>query len=527
MNEVSDPAAVHAVDRRGAAAAICIAILLVSTSFALYGDVNLNLADEGFLWYGAERTIAGEVPLRDFQSYEPGRYYWISLGSVFLGDGLLSLRLSVAIFQAIGLAFALLVVRRIVVHPGWLLPIGILMLLWMFPRYKAFDASLSMMAVYMGMRLLEAETWKPYFAAGVFVGLAGFFGRNHALYAGLGISALTLWRHWDRDEEALGSRIGSLVAGGLVGALPMAAMVLFVPGFAVSLWESVVFFVEHGANLPASAPLPWRVDYAGLEWRVATAHFLLGCSFLLVPVVYLLGAVIALRRGRDESSHRRVLVAATALGVFYLHHAAVRSDATHLAESIQPALLAALAIPGAFGLLGSRARFGAVWGAIVVITLAVTPYANSEVALLGQAQTVTLVPLDVAGDRLRVSRGTAGWASRIQVAVARHVGEEDALFIAPYTPGLYPLLGKTSPVWEIYLLWAANEDRQQEMIARLERKNVDWALISSGAIDKKDELRFWNTHDRVWAHLKQTFEIVPEPQLPEGMMLLRRREGSS
>lgn len=523
MIDVSGPTATHDPDHRDTLVAIGLAILLVSASFASFGDIGLNLADEGFLWYGAERTIAGEVPLRDFQSYEPGRYYWIALGSVFLGDGLLSLRLSAAIFQAFGLAAALLVALRLVPHPGWLIPIGIGLLLWMFPRYKAFDASMSMMAVYVATRLLEARNAKPFVAAGLFVGLAAFFGRNHALYAGLGISALTLWRHWDRDDEVLASRIGSLAAGGALGALPMLGMILFVPGFAVGLWESVVFFVEHGANLPSPAPLPWRVDYDGLDWRFAVAHFVLGCTFLLVPLVYVLGTAIALRRGRDDSPHRTVLVAATAIGAFYLHHAAVRSDATHLAESIQPALLAALAIPGAFGLLGSRVASGLVWGSIVAITLFVTPVANPAIALPGQARAASLLPLDVAGDRLRVYPGMANWASRIEEAVGRHVEEEEALFIAPYTPGLYPLLGKTSPVWEIYLLWRAEPDRQDEMIDRLEKTNVDWALISSGAIDDKDELRFWNTHPRVWSHFKRKFEIVPEPVLPKGMILLRRR----
>ena len=186
---------------------LVIAVVLAGCSFAWQGRVGFNLADEGFLWYGVERTAAGEVPLRDFQSYDPGRYYWCAAGRFIFGRELLAVRGSEAVAEVIGLWLGLLAATRLTRRWLALGVIGLMLTVWIFPSHKMFDHVLLLAGLWMTTRMVESPSARRILVAGAFAGLCVFFGRNHALYQGAAQCVLLLGLRWKLRGELPLSRV--------------------------------------------------------------------------------------------------------------------------------------------------------------------------------------------------------------------------------------------------------------------------------------------------------------------------------
>jgi len=517
---------------------------MVILVFLLQGNVGLNIPDEGFLWYGTIRTALGEVPVRDFQSYEPGRYYWGLLWFKLLrNDGILALRISQSVFQFVGLSLALLLLRRIL--SSWVAMIfgAAILARWMFPTWKIYEPVILIAAVYFAVLIIERPSRTRHLVAGVFIGVAAFFGRNHGLYCTVGFILLIIFVFWKLDRRSLFERLGALSLGIVIGYLPMLLMMAFVPGFFGRVVEDLVFNLHSGTTLPIPVPWPWRQTYRLIGIREAINRLSIGLLFLALPAFYLF-AFIRLLLKRTVHAHP-VFIASAFVGVIYLHYTFGRPQLYYLTWTIPPVILGLIAVPESFSTDHHKKLAVVTWSILVVFSLSALELAQDNYFSV-KARTFVkaklfrrnggdfdqamnaqgLVKADVRGDNLWISKDTAALIDSAKT-IDQMLTSNDQILIVPYYPGLYAILGRRSPLWEIYFLIPRPTSEQEKMSRELENKRVGWAFVCHQYVDDRPELAFQNTHSFLWQYLMENFETVTTEEMKklEPNCELMRRKG--
>ncbi|HDZ90280.1 MAG TPA: hypothetical protein ENH37_06340 [Deltaproteobacteria bacterium] len=504
--------------------AILLASILTVGLFWLQGDISVGLLDEGWLWYGTWRTALGEVPIRDFYAYDPGRYYWTAAGSVAFGNGIMGLRASVALFQVIGLTFGLLTLRRII-NSWWLLGLmGLLLAVWMYPRCKIFDHCISLAGVYFAVLLIEKPSIIRHFATGIFVGGAAWFGRNHGLYGFLAFLCLILfvWRRLDSSDFL--KRLAAWGLGILIGYAPMWIMWICVPGFLDSTIESImVVFRLKKTNLPLPVPWPWTGNWSQTDFMEGAVRISTGVLFILLPLFYLMTALGLVWPRGDALRQKAILIASLFVGVPYLHYTFSRADLSHLALGIHPFLLGVTSLPFLLR-KGYQRVLGGGFLCLVFAFSFFSVFMNSPVYLKARASQDPFVEAVIGVDRIWLHPYTAHLFKTLREVYGQKIGAGENLLLIPHWTVFYPVFEQASPLYELFFLVPSGEDRERKMIAELEEKNVNWVILGDVPFDGRDELRFRNTHHLLWRYITDHFEPVQADGLPGNYQLLKRKK---
>ena len=501
--------------------------LLALGTFALDGRYDLTVSDEGYLRYGVRAILhAGQVPMRDFQSYDPGRYYWVAGWSLLLGDGLVSTRLACTFFQILGVGAALCALRRAGVRSGLLGVIGLVVTCWMIQRFKLFEQCISLLALYPAVALIQQPTHRHAWWAGVFVGLAACMGRNHGLYNAVAFGGLPLLLAWKYRQRDLLKLWGPLAGGTVVGYLPMLLMLAFVPGFADAFLDPFrVILRARSLQLNLAIPWPWHIERAafrnGFIFCCMQAY---GWSFLLLPVgLAAVAATLSRMPGRSWREHAG-LVAAGVIGLSYLHYAFSRADIYHLAHSLPVVLVALLLLPNAWRWpeLCSRRKLVATLltvGVGMLTVLATFPYnpITNRLTARGEAR----AEMRLGEQTLNLDAASASFIFGLQTFARTALSPEESILILPNAPMLYEAVGRLSPVHEIYFLWPPTPTEAQKQIEQLERQRVNWALLGTEDVDNDRERGLRGTHPLLMQYLREHFVPVPGA-VPWPYVLLHR-----
>ena len=498
--------------------ALCASLAAVLTAAPLL--VNLRdgfpQADEGYLWYGTVRAAAGDVPIRDFRGYEPGRYRWCAW---FLGDrrGIVALRVAVHAFFVIGVLAGLAALR--VDGLGWpaVVLAAVVVAIWAYPAHKLFEPALGLAGVLAATALIADPGPATAVAAGLIAGLSAWLGVNYALYLGaalLGVSLLAAIRAPDVDGAEL---VAAFAVGGTVGAVPLALSFARSPG----LWKRFVERRVHAvlargtANLPLPVPWPWRptLPAAGVTGRAG--GLALGLLFAMVPVFAVGVSTWAVVAPWDDVGRHPALAGAAIVTLAAMHHAFSRADLSHLAQCM-PVVGVGLVALG-----GDGARLAAVALALLMLSLLTVGPAHPAVRRRRRAQDYALG--HVRGHQMWLSAHDHLLFNAVAQALGSHAPDRgDPILAVPTLAALLPVLDRRSAVYDTFCVYPASTAEQRAMLRSLTEEDVRVAVIHDLALDGREELRFRHTHPLVWAELERSFRRVPIAGLPGDYHLLVR-----
>jgi hypothetical protein len=485
-----------------------LAFVLVLSIFLWESHIGFNIWDEGFLWYGVQRVMLGEIPIRDFMAYDPARYYWsAAFMSLWSDNGIVALRASVAIFQAFALVIGLQLVTNNTQgrnYAFWIASAFIL-LLWMFPSHKLFDVSISILLVGALTFLIRRPIPSRFFITGVSIGLIAIFGRNHGVYGAISCFTTILYLGLRRQQgPSLINSIAIWILGIIVGYLPVLLLALLDPGFAQAFYESIRFLFEiQATNLGLPIPWPWKVDFGAQPLFDAIRATIVGILFIALPTWGIIGVAWAIKRQfKGRPPLPAPLVAATFTTLPYAFLAYSRADFAHLAHGIFPFLIGMLILVGRLPQLSRWLLTTLMVFVSIVAIMPMRPAWHNQTNPNWQEMTV-------GHDTLRINPNTAHILSMFHRLADDFAPGERPFLTTPFWPGAYAALFRKAPMWEIFAFFPRDAHFQQTEITRIKAANPGFVVVFDYALDGQDALRFRNTHPLILDYIIEHYD----PQL--------------
>ena len=492
-----------------------MSIGVTSLWFWLSWRYGFDLADEGYYWYGAQRVFRGEVPMRDFMSYDIGRYYWTAFWMYVVGDdGIFGARLSAAIYQALGTSIGtyvcLLAFHRMYIT-RWLstLLVACTLTVWVWPYYKVYDHATSIVIVALLVLILRSTRPATWLAAGVCLGVAAMMGRNHGVYGALSAAfVITLLMIKGPSRGEIVKLTGYFSLGVVLGFSPTLAMLLSVEGFAGAFKESILALFRSGStNIELPVPWPWswswseRLSNNGYLTTSLLLSLSMGFVFLVAyPVVGLI--VLAYRRFNIVGNATAVTFATVAAAIPYMHYSFSRADITHLTLGIFPALMGILA--AAMCMRGLRPAIVA----LLVFAGSLFTLSTSQSILSLYLLKIPLVQADITDRKIWIDDGEFDRLRFATNAISTLPNGNSQFLALPNMMGLYAIYRTKSPLWEIYALSNIQAESELQQLERLELNPPDLILLSDHALDKKPEFRYSQIRPLVFEWITSKYQVV-------------------
>ena len=502
--------------------AVVLSSLVAAAVFSLQWRYGFNWGDEGWLWYISQRTALGNVPLRDFFSYDPGRYYWSAAVFKLLGrSGFFEQLLANYLFAVIGLAVTYLAMFRAGLSRSWRISILLLLGIMLgFPRHKIYEQTLSLICVSAIAFLFAApQRLKRWLLLGVVIGFAAFVGRNSGVFCSIAVVIAYVLLRIRGEAPPLTRALGVVAAGIAIGYSPLIFIIVGVHGFASPFWQSILMTPHWAWSLPV--PFPWRVHLRGLHGLDLLQARAVSWLCVAVPLTYAFFLWRTVRSRAEFHGAEWLSVAASAAGVGFLIHAFYTADFFHIAQGVVPFVIAAGAFSAHLWRIAARRWSMAVFCGLVFLVLAtwlpLEPLVQHLRTKRDAQESVEQIRID--GRLFEVDAAQAAVMKTIEAAF-RQCGPGDGKFMAaPYYPGLYAFLDTRAPFWDTYYLWPRSDQVQQAHIDALQQNRTALILLNpESAMNGRVNLELVRTYPRLVEYITAHYQRS-NAKLPDGFGL--------
>lgn len=492
-----------------------LTLFCVISFFIWEGHLGINLSDEAFIWYGAQAVHHGQVPIRDFYAYDPGRYYLTALIMKLLGnDGIIASRIAEAIVETIGLFLALfMLVTRLKLDKKfnfiYMSLTALILLIWMAPLYKIFDITSSIVLIAMLTYLIETNTLMAYFWAGVCLGSIAIIGRNHGVYGAVASAGVLIYLRLTSNRYSFKSALQWWFAGLMTGYMPILLMLLFIPGFSYAFFKSIYFiFMSKATNL--YLPIPW-------PWLSATPQGCMMGLFFILILLFAVGSVMGIILNRSKTKSP-LFIACAFLAFPYAHYAYSRADIYHLALGIFPFLI---------GIIAYIYQRYHQFNYIVLLSLI-------TVLSLSMITASPLHPgiksyndehwqwINITGSQLKVDQESFQNVEMFRHLINLYAQNNQSFLVLPFNFGMYPIFGRTSPMWDLYPLFPRSFKDQAADIAKIENANPGFVVIYDFALDGDEKRRFHHTHSIIYKYIVDHFELTQDASIQDVYVYKRK-----
>ena len=483
----------------------CIYLVLFIQSLILlesHNKIQIDiLFDQGYLWYGVQRVISGEVPIRDFSSYDLGRYYLIANAINFIGiNNYFTFRLALGLVQLFGISTALILIsRKLDLFKKedilYLIVTTVTITTWMFIPNRAFEASIPIIQILVFTHLIDKKTINSYFIGGLCIGISAVFGRNfgvYSLFAGLIIVG------YIGAYKNFIYKLSIFFIGIIIGFSPIIFFSILNIDFLNAFILSVKKIFEFGqTNISQQVPWPWLVFSIKMPIVASIRYLIIGILFvglLIFPLI--IGTVIIIKKIQCKNLDP-LIVTTGIFSIPYAHFAFSRADLDHLADGIFPLLIGVIIL---ISMLSNYKKILAIFF-LCIISIFITYDRHPAFYCFSGCKEI-----NIGNNNFITNDITFKILNKINSILEKNP-QDSHDFYAIQLPGLYSIFESQSPTYETYQLLPVRPELEDLEIVKLKKYKPHVLFYLNNVVDNPD-FSFNTTHPRIFRYLNNNFYLI-------------------